>query len=133
MRWITMDGNVYHVRIAYESITEQFDLIEGKNAGDMMNGLHTRDLIGTYLTHTLQVEMDPDYPDDYDRFWGAIRAPVSYHTITMPNEQSTITYKAMVETGNRTYRGVVNGRKRYSPATITFSSIEPVFPAEGVS
>lgn len=130
MQKITMDGKTYRLRIVYESLTESFSIVEGPNAGDMMTGRKERDILGTMFGHTMQVEPEPDYPEDYDNFFAAIRTPVAWHEITMPDGQGTITYKAAVSSGSRKYRGTHMGKKRWTGLTVIFDSIEPVRPAE---
>ena len=44
---LTMDGQVYRVRVVYESLIREFELLEGVNAGDMLSFRHERDLGGT--------------------------------------------------------------------------------------
>ena len=123
MAGITMDGKTYRVRVVYPSVEESARLVEGPNAGDMLSGRRERDLVGTYYDHTLSVEPDPRYPQDYDQFFDAITAPVPSHSITMPHGQSTVTYDAM---------GVIAGVRRWNGLQVSFEGIRPVrLPGEG--
>lgn len=122
---LNMDGTTYRVRIVYDTLIRSFELLEGVNAGEMLSGRHERDLLGTGYTYQMQVEPDPRYPTDYDAFFGAISAPVDSHTIIMPYGQTTITYEAMVESGQDTYRGIVSGRTRWRGLTVQYRYIEP--------
>lgn len=122
---LNMDGTTYRVRIVYDTLIRSFELLEGVNAGEMLSGRHERDLLGTGYTYQMQVEPDPRYPTDYDAFFEAISAPVDSHTIIMPYGQSTITYEAMVESGQDTYRGIVSGRTRWRGLTVQYRYIEP--------
>lgn len=122
---LNMDGTTYRVRIVYDTLIRSFELLEGVNAGEMLSGRHERDLLGTGYTYQMQVEPDPRYPTDYDAFFDAISAPVDSHTIIMPYGQSTITYEAMVESGQDTYRGIVGGRTKWRGLTVKYRYIEP--------
>jgi hypothetical protein len=122
---LNMDGTTYRVRIVYDTLIRSFELLEGVNAGEMLSGRHERDLLGTGYTYEMQVEPDPRYPTDYDAFFEAISAPVDSHTIIMPYGQSTITYEAMVESGQDTYRGIVAGRTKWRGLTVQYRYIEP--------
>lgn len=122
---LNMDGTTYHVRIVYDTLVRAFELMEGVNAGEMISGRHERDLLGTGYTYQMQVEPDPRYPQDYDAFFHAISAPVDSHTIIMPYGQSTITYEAMVESGQDTYRGIVAGQTKWRGMTVQYRYIEP--------
>ena len=122
---LNMDGTTYRVRIVYDTLIRSFELLEGVNAGEMLSGRHERDLLGTGYTYQMQVEPDPRYPTDYDAFFEAISAPVDSHTIIMPYGQTTITYEAMVESGQDTYRGIVGGRTKWRGLTVHYRYIEP--------
>lgn len=122
---LNMDGTTYRVRIVYDTLVRSFELLEGVNAGEMLSGRHERDLLGTGYIYQMQVEPDPRYPTDYDAFFEAISAPVDSHTIIMPYGQSTITYEAMVESGQDTYRGIVAGRTNWRGLTVQYRYIEP--------
>ena len=122
---LNMDGTTYRVRIVYDTLVRSFELLEGVNAGEMLSGRHERDLLGAGYTYQMQVEPDPRYPTDYDAFFEAISAPVDSHTIIMPYGQTTITYEAMVESGQDTYRGIVGGRTKWRGLTVQYRYIEP--------
>lgn len=122
---IVMDGVTYRLRVVYDSLIRAFELMEGVNAGEMISGRHERDLLGTGYTYQMQVEPDPRYPQDYDAFFHAISAPVDSHTIVMPYGQTTITYEAMIESGQDTYQGMVAGRARWRGLTVQYRYIEP--------
>lgn len=122
---LNMDGTTYRVRIVYDTLIRSFELLEGVNAGEMLSGRHERDLLGTGYTYQMQVEPDPRYPTDYDAFFEAISAPVDSHTIIMPYGQSTITYEAMVESGQDTYQGTVAGQTKWRGLTVQYRYIEP--------
>lgn len=130
---ITMDGRKYKVRARLESLEEAARLEEGINAGDMLSGDHERDLMGTYLSHSLDVEPDPRYPEEYDAFYAAIIAPVDSHSIVMPHGQGTITYDAMVSDAAHVSRGRLGGVRRWSGLRVEFSSIRPVLYPGGTT
>ena len=130
MAGIQMDGITYRVRAEFESLEEEAALEEGVNAGTMLSGDHERDLVGTYLSHALDVEPDPRYPADYDAFYSAIIAPVPSHSIVMPHGQGTVTYDAMVSEAGHRSRGRLAGVRRWSGLRVAFSSIRPVFYPE---
>lgn len=125
MAGIAMDGKTYRVRIVFSSIEEAATLKDGPNAGDMLSGRRERDLMGTYYDHTLSVEPDPRYPQDYDQFFDAITAPVPSHLITMPHGQGTVTYEAMVSSARHTAAGTVAGVRRWKGLQVSFEGIRP--------
>lgn len=125
MAKIFMDGKTYRVRIIRDSTVETAKLEDGINAGKMLSGMKERDLEGTYYGHSMSVEPDPRYPEDYDQFFEDISAPVPYHTITMPHGQGAITYDAMVYSASRVNKGKQAGVRRWAGITVTFEPLRP--------
>lgn len=125
MAGITMDGKTYRVRVIFPSVEETARLEDGINAGKMISGFQERDLVGTYYDHSLSVEPDPRYPQDYDQFFDDISAPVPSHIITMPHGQGTVTYEAMIYSARRVANGVIAGVRRWKGLQVTFQGIRP--------
>lgn len=126
MAGIQMDGKTYRVRVVRDSMEESAQLSEGPNAGEMISGLRERDLVGTYYGHSMAVEPDPRYPQDYDQLFEDLAAPVPSHSVTMPHGQGTVTYQAMVSSVSRRPSGVLAGVRRWKGLTVAFESIRPV-------
>lgn len=125
MAGIQMDGKTYRVRVIFPSVEESVRLEDGVNAGEMLSGRRERDLVGAYYDHTLSVEPDPRYPQDYDQFFDDITAPVPAHTITMPHGQGTVTYEAMVYSARHVANGVIAGVRRWRGLQVSFQGIRP--------
>lgn len=130
MDGITMDGIHYRVRIVYDSLKRSFSLLSGPNAGTMLTGRKERDLLGTGYTYRMEVAPDPRYPTDYDAFYEAISAPKESHIITMPYGQSTMTFEAMVQSGQDVYQGSLSGVNRWKNLSVTYEAIAPQRGAE---
>lgn len=122
---VIMDGVSYRLNVRYETLGRSFRLEEGQNAGTMLSGDYTRDLMGTYYDYSMEVEPDPRFPADYDAFYEAILAPVSSHSLTLPYGQSTITFDAMVSEGTDLYRGKVANRTRWGGLQVQFTAKKP--------
>lgn len=127
---IEMDGKQYRLRLAYNTMTRSFSLESGENEGYMLSRRHERDLAGTAYTYEMGVEPDPAHPEDYDKFWEDISAPVDSHTITLPYAQSTITYEAEIQSGEDHYRGRLAGKARWNGLTVRYIPIEPQRPSQ---
>lgn len=120
-----MDGKRYRVRVRFGTIHESARLEEGINAGKLLSGDRERDLVGTYYSHSLEVEPDPRYPGDYDAFYEDITAPVPSHTVTMPHGQGTMTYEAMVSAAEHGSNGVLAGVRRWNGLSVSFVAKRP--------
>lgn len=122
---IKMDDTTYRVRVTFKSLRLGFELVEGDNAGTMLNGYDFRDLLGTKYGHQMQVEPDPGYPEDFDAFFYAISAPLNTHQVELPFGQDTISYEAKVTSGEITYEGKLAGKNRWSGLRVNFEPIQP--------
>jgi hypothetical protein len=117
---LIMDSVTYRVRVVYNSMVNEGQLIEGVNHGDMLSGRHERDLQGTKYPYKMQVEPDPRYPQDFDDFFTALTSPVDTHTVTLPYDNDVITYDAMIDMVSRTYAGKVGGRRRWKNMSVSY-------------
>lgn len=95
---LTIDGRTFSVMVT--SLTRSFRIVEGRNASDMQDGSHIRDLVGTYIDYEMGI--DPDYTNtpDYDALYEILSAPVDEHEVTLPyGRNSSITYDAQISSG----------------------------------
>lgn len=122
---IVMDNITYRLRVKMGSLEESFRIEDGPNADTLLTGEESRDIIGTYYEHKLSIEPDPRYYQDYLDFYRAISAPVDSHTITLPHENGTITYAAMVTSGRHSIKDRIGTTSRFTGLTVTFKSKAP--------
>lgn len=95
----TIDGIEYQ-DINVASLDRSFAVLDGPNAGRVMNYDMKRDVGGTFYNYSLAI--DPNYSDlkQYDELYEVLSAPDDSHTIVMPYGQGTLTFKAYVTNGN---------------------------------
>lgn len=127
---ITMDGTYYRVRIPYDTYADEFQLIEGPNAGDTLDDTHERDLIGTRAVYEMGIQPDPRYPEDFDALYAALRSPVDSHSVTVFDGQNSLTYQAQIQRGRRVYKGILGGVRQYLGSVIQFVPEKPQWEAE---
>ena len=101
---VTLDNVQYKVRVKIRSLNRSFRIEESERSGAVKSGDYFRDIIGTYYDYEMEVEPDPSAPEDYDAFYEMISAPVESHSVVVPYGQGTMTYDAMVSTGDDTSR-----------------------------
>lgn len=130
MRTLRVDGLEYRVNLKYATLLRSFQIMEGRNKGDALTGRTIRDIIGTRYDYELAIEQDPEHPEDYDRFYEVITAPVETHVVTFPYGQTTLTYECMIEDGSDTYMGTYAGTELWEGLVIRFTAIEPKNNAE---
>ena len=122
---IVMDGKAYRVRVVFQSLTREFGLLEGPNAGQMLSGRQERDLLGTGYSYEMQIQPDPTRPLEYDALYEALSQPVDSHEIVLPYGQSSITYQAMIKSGTDTLLGRLAGVNRWGNLSVRYEYIEP--------
>ena len=81
----TVDGVEYR-RIHVLSLKRSFAVLDGENAGRMMEGSMQRDLIGTYYNYSLVIDPDDTDPEEYDALYEILSAPVKSHTVSAAAE-----------------------------------------------
>ena len=128
---VTVDGTTYRVRIVKNTYREHVDFIEGPLAGDMESGRRERDLKGAAATFYMTVQPDYRYLEDYDALWERLRQPVDSHRVTTFENQELLTFDAQIQTLDKTYDGVLGGRKTYKGMTLAFVPAKPQWRPEG--
>lgn len=125
MTGITMDGITYDVHAIYGTQERAFSFVEGPNVGSSVFGTEILDTIGTKYGYSISIEPNPLNPAGYDAFYEAISSPNRVHEITMPYGQSTLTFKAKIESGGDTYKGKMGGYKRWGGLSVQFTPMYP--------
>jgi len=122
---IIVDEVEYNIRIRYETLRRAFEIYEGPNSGTAINGKMIRDIIGTKYWYQIDIEADPADPESYDSFYQMISSPDESHEVTFPYGQTTITFDAVIQSGEDKFMGMVGGKNRWSGLSITFMALEP--------
>ena len=127
---VILDGTTYQVNVIANSFVESFEIKDGPNATTSIVGTDIRDIIGTYFSHEMAVEPDWNNFGDYTAFYTALYQPVPYHTITVPHNQGTITYKAKIISGRQNlYKQMNNGTNLYTGFVVKYMPIGPAIEA----
>lgn len=118
---IEVDGNSYDV--INSELTRSFQVLDGENAGRTLDGEMHRDVIGTYYNYTWKLE--PKTVEDYSTLYDVLSAPDDYHTITVPYNQGTKTFRAYVTNGQDQLRRQEDGVNYWTGLSINFIAISP--------
>ena len=125
MQNIVVDGVEYRVRVAYESLSRSFSIVEGPNGGTAITARTIRDIIGTKYAYEMNIEPDPRYPEDYDALYEVISAPVESHMVEMPYGSGSMKFEAMIVSGEDTYAGILVNRNAWKGLRVQFKPILP--------
>ena len=121
---IMLDGVTYP-NIHFVSIQRSFQVLDGENAGRIMTGDMERDIIGTYYNYAVEVDADDASPEEYDRFYQVISAPVDSHTIIVPYAQGTLTFKAYATNGKDDLQYMMDAQNRWGNLSFNFIAMSP--------
>lgn len=121
---ITLDGVTYST-LHVTKMTRNFSVLDGPNAGRMMDGAMTRDIIGTFYNYSVEIDPDAASRSDYDSFYEAISAPVDSHTLVVPYAQTTLTFQAYVTNGKDELTVMEPAANRWEDLSFNFIAMAP--------
>lgn len=121
---IKLDGVAYP-KLHVASLKRSFSVIDGPNAGRVMNFDMVRDVGGTFYNYSLSFDPDMSDPDEYDRFYEIISAPVDFHMIEVPYGQSVMTFKAYVSNGEDDLLTLYDVDNEWGNLSINFVAMSP--------
>lgn len=120
---ITIDGQTFAVNVT--SLKRGAAVLDGENAGRVLSGRMTRDIIGTYYNYDLTFGKSTLSPSDYDTLYELLTAPVDSHTITVPYGQTTKTFEAYVANASDVLRKLTDSVNYWTELTVKFTAMEP--------
>lgn len=120
-----MDGVPYRVRVPTGGLKRSFDVLDGPNAGRMLGGRMTRDVVGTFYNYQLEISRDGASLEEYDRLFEVLSAPVDSHTVTFPYGQDTLTFEAYVTKGNDSLLRKNKGKSYWGGLSVQFVAMAP--------
>ena len=120
-----MDGQDYDVWIEFDSMERSFDFVEGQNADMAIDGTLIDDTIGTRYGYSMNVRPNPQNKEAYDDFFQAISSPIRKHSVTMPFNQTTITFDCKVLAGRDVFKGKQGSEYLWDGLSVQFIPITP--------
>lgn len=120
-----VDGVSYKVKVPPGGLKRSFDVLDGPNAGRMMGGGMTRDVIGTFYNYQLEINRDEASLAEYDQLFEVLSAPVDAHTVTFPYGQETLTFRAYVTKGNDSLLRKSREKNYWGGLSIQFVAMAP--------
>lgn len=102
-----------------------FQVLDGENAGRVITGDMTRDVIGTYYNYSAKIDRSFMTLAEYDEFYEIISAPVDFHTIEVPYGQETFTYQAYITNGSDELPLTKDGKNYWNGLSFNFIAKSP--------
>lgn len=118
-----MDGNAYNVQVM--NLSRAFDIKDAISPSYTQGGGIYRNLIGTYYGYSMTVREKDGDRAALDEFWEAISAPVESHECMFPYNQSFLTQKMYVTSGNQSIRRLYQNGAEWADITIQFIAQAP--------
>ena len=118
---LKIDGKDFSDVAIIDSMSEVFELVEDESAAVMQDGSTKYFISGTKYSHSVNIMRNADAPlARWDEFYELISSPVDYHEIEIDHEQSTISYRAHIVSGERQLLRVLGCRKVWSDLSLNF-------------
>lgn len=121
----SVDGVSYGVRVPVGGLKRSFKVLDGDNAGRLLNAAMTRDVLGTFYNYTLTINRDSASLEEYDQLFQTISSPVDYHIVSFPYGQDYLTFHAYITDGNDSLSRRRDGKQYWNDLTINFVAMEP--------
>lgn len=121
MNYCKINGIDFDVTVAIGDIEENFNVLDGENAGRVMSGRMVRDVIGTYIGHTITF-FNGKNQEDFDALWDYLIAHSVDDSVMLEaaDGQSSIAYEAYYTSGTRKLRAAADGVNEWDEIEINF-------------
>lgn len=120
----SVDG-VQYPGVNVLSLKRNFAVLDGPNAGRVMDGSTKRDIIGTYYNYSMTVTSDYSDLEEYDKLYEVVSAPEDSHSIVVPYGQGTLEFKAYVANGDDELIHKRNSFSKWNNLNINFIAMKP--------
>lgn len=124
--YIKLNGRTFDADVAISAYERNFNVVDGQNAGRTMSGLMTRDIIGTYIGHTLTVFRRGDNYAGLDAFWNYLIEHSVDDSVLLEaaDGQTTISYQAYYTGGTQALDHVAGGVNYWGEISVNFIPID---------
>lgn len=99
MGLFTIDGRSFDVAVV--SLKQNFEVLDGPNAGRTMDARMHRDILGTFYNYTIEVDLAQLNRADADALFNIVSAPVDSHVCAFPHGQESLTQDMYIAKGSR--------------------------------
>lgn len=126
MNYCKINGISFDATVAISNIEENFNVLDGPNAGRVLAGSMVRDVIGTYIGHKVTFFNGKDNVG-FDALWDYLVAHSVDDSVTLEasDGQASISYGAYYTSGTRKLDTVDENGNRWTEIEINFVPIDP--------
>lgn len=126
MNYVKINGISFDATVAISDYEENFNVLDGKNAGRVARGDMIRDVIGVYIGHKVTFFRGKT-ESGFDDLWDYLVAHAvddSVHLEAADN-QTSIGYDAYYTSGSRKLKHVDGGVNYWDELSVNFIPISP--------
>lgn len=124
MSTLIIDG-VDYSDITVASVSRKATVKDSALSGEMFDGSYHRDIKGTYIDYTMKIVCKVADRETYTQIYELLTSPVASHEITVPYNNTTITFEAYIQTvGDDLFVCDSNGAL-WRNLTCTFKAVAP--------
>lgn len=125
MNYFKLNGVDFGASVAISALEQNFNVLDGPNTERAMTGLMLRDIIGTYIGHSLTLFAKPgeEGAEAFDALWNfLIDHSVDEEGVMVEaaDGQTSISYLAYYTSGTRKLPRVENGVNHWDEISINF-------------
>jgi len=127
MNYCKINGISFDATVAISAIEENFNTLDGDNAGrSKLNGHMIRDIIGTYIGHKITF-FNGKSNTGFDALWDYLKAHSVDDSVSLEaaDGQSSLSYEAYYTSGTRKIRTVADGVNYWDEIEVNFIPIDP--------
>ena len=129
MSLFTIDGKEFNIPVV--SLKREAPVLD-KYATRTEDGGLQREIIGVYYNYNLTFPKLNLNREKYAELWDAIKAPVEFHTFTVPGSDGDYTFKGYITTTGDNLVKAKNGKYYWGGLSIKFIAKDPArTPAGG--
>lgn len=121
----TVDGISYDVFVPVGGLKRSFKVLDGPNAGRLMNGSMERDVLGTFYNYKVEIRRNGSDLASYDRLYEVLSSPSNYHVVSFPYGQDMLTFKAYVTGGDDQLTRKTKSGLYWDGLSIDFVAMDP--------
>lgn len=123
MGLFTIDGRAFDVAVV--SLKQNFEVLDGPNAGRTMDARMHRDVLGTFYNYTIEVDLSQLNREDADALFDIVSSPADSHVCTFPHGQGTLTQDMYISKGSRELLRQYNGKNYWQALTWNYIAMAP--------
>lgn len=120
-----INGRFYDVAIKPGSLTRTANITDGQNAGRSQGGAMIRDIVGTFISYSMEIETKNLNVTEYDELVSTLRQPVKQVLLSIVDGQEMLTFFAYITKVEDSLQDIWRGFNRWGGLKLTFTPMEP--------